>query len=68
MRRWFAALPVHRKIVAIVLAVSTAAVGAAVVGLLVFLMLRGFVPARLMEAQALALGDRSQFGRCHRVQ
>jgi hypothetical protein len=53
MRRWFASLPLHRKIVAVVLAVSTAAVGAAVVGLLAFDVAR-FRTSAIDEAQSLA--------------
>ena len=53
MRRWFASLPVHRKIIAIILAVSTAAVGAAVIGLLAFDVAR-FRASAIDEAQALA--------------
>jgi signal transduction histidine kinase len=53
MKRWFASLPVHRKIVAIVLAVSTVAVGAAVIGLLAFDVAR-FRASAIDDAQALA--------------
>jgi signal transduction histidine kinase/CheY-like chemotaxis protein len=53
MKRWFASLPVHRKIVAIVLAVSTVAVGAAVIGLLAFDVAR-FRASAIDDARALA--------------
>lgn len=52
MRRWFASLRLHRKIVAIVLAVSTVAVGAAVIGLLAFDVAR-FRTGTIDEAETL---------------
>jgi signal transduction histidine kinase len=53
MNRWFASLPIHRKLVAMALVVSTVAVTAAVAGLIVFDLLR-FRTAAADGAQTLA--------------
>src|SRR5690348_11293939 len=53
MTRWFASLPIHRKLVLMVLAVSTAAVAAAVVGLIAFDIAR-FRATATDDARALA--------------
>ncbi|HZT75330.1 MAG TPA: ATP-binding protein [Vicinamibacterales bacterium] len=53
MNRWFASLPIHRKLVVMVLAVSTAAVAAAVVGLLAFDIAR-FRTTAVDDARAFA--------------
>jgi len=53
MRGWFASLPIHQKLIAFVLAVSTAAVLAALSGLLAFDIAR-FRSSAFDETQALA--------------
>ena len=53
MRRWFAPLPLHRKIIAIVLLISTVAVSAVVIGLLAFDVAR-FRDGAFDDVQALA--------------
>ena len=53
MRRWFAPLPLHRKIIAVVLLISTIAVSAVVIGLLVFDVAR-FRASAVDDVQALA--------------
>jgi signal transduction histidine kinase len=53
MKRWFASLPIHRKLVALALAVSAAALTAAVAGLLAFDIER-FRTSAIDDAHALA--------------
>jgi signal transduction histidine kinase/CheY-like chemotaxis protein len=53
MKRWFAPLPLHRKIITIVLLISSVAVTAVVVGLLAFDVAR-FRSGALDDAEALA--------------
>lgn len=53
MTRWFASLPIHRKLVVMVLGVSTVAVAAAVAGLLAFDLVR-FRESAIDEARGLA--------------
>ncbi len=53
MTRWFGSLPIHRKLVVMALAVSTAALGAAMIGLVAFDVVR-FRASAVNDAHAFA--------------
>ena len=53
MKDWFESLPIHRKLIAIALTVSTAALVAAIVGLVVFEIVR-FRAAAVDDTRGIA--------------